>query len=144
MRLSSTQWLNMLAIAGLGAMMIAAGAETRQAGADGVDPITTASVAARLDGRHADRFTAIDHRTQMSCQFVLHRASGYSVHRIEPDASCGRLGVPFERARAWREDRATVTVTDHRGETLMKLAPGDGFAWEVIEPSYLRVSLAAR
>lgn len=144
MRFLSTQWLNVLAIAGLGAMMIAAGAETRTATVAGVDPVTTASITSRADWRHADRFTAIDHRTQMSCQFVLHRATGYSVHRIEPDPSCGKLGAPFQHARAWREDRATVTVTDHRGMALMKLAPGDGFAWEVIEPANLRVSLAAR
>lgn len=145
MRFLSSQWLNALAIAGIGAMMIAAGAETRQDAPDGIDRIITASTVPSSAVRDADRFLAIDHRTQMSCQFVLHRAEGYDVHRIEPGPSCHRLGDHFVRARAWREDRRhTVTVTDHRGSALMRLAPGDGFAWEVIEPGYLRVSLAAR
>ena len=144
MRLSSSQWLNALAVAGVGAMMIAAGAQTPGETPRGVDPIVTASTGPDGSRHGTDRFTVIDHRTQMSCPLVLHRAKGYDVHRIEPDPSCDRLGDSFARARAWREDgRGTVTITDHRCAELMRLAPGDGLAWEVVEPSHMRASLAA-
>lgn len=142
MGILSTQGLNILAIAGIGAMMVAAGVHAPNSDAQsGIDPITTASTVVAHQG---NRFVAINHITDQRCIFNLHRAEGYDVHRIEPDQNCDVLGAPFSIARAWQETgRDTVTVTDHRGAVLMQLAPGDGFAWEAIKPANLRISLAA-
>ncbi|MBO6551925.1 MAG: hypothetical protein JJ926_07425 [Roseitalea sp.] len=143
MRFNTTQWLNGFAVAGAAAMIIAAGAGAPGSAPSGIDPVTTASVASAA-AAGGDRFMALDHRTNISCSFTLHRADGYDVHRVEPGSSCARLGELFARARAWQESRrGTVTVTDHRGTPLMRLAPGDGFAWEVVEPDNVKVSLAA-
>lgn len=141
MGIFTTQALNILAVAGISAMLVAAGARAPQDNAQaGIDPITTASTA----GHQGNRFVVIDHITDRRCIFRLHRAEGYDVHRVEPGQGCDEMGAPFASARAWQETgRATVTVTDHRGTVLMQLAPGDGFAWEAIEPQYLRISLAA-
>ncbi|MEL6437056.1 MAG: AprI/Inh family metalloprotease inhibitor, partial [Pseudomonadota bacterium] len=85
-----------------------------------------------------------NHLTNQSCVLALHRAPGYSVHRIEPAHNCAALGDEFVVARAWQESRTgEVVITDHRGETLMKLSRGDGFAWEVIKPVRIQASLAA-
>jgi len=143
MRLNTTQWLNGFAVVGAAAMIIAAGAVAPGSAPSGIDPMTTASVAP-VPAAGGDRFMALDHRTNISCSFKLHRADGYDVHRVEPGSSCARLGDRFARARAWQESaRGTVTITDHRGTPLMRLAPGDGFAWEVVEPVNVKVSLAA-
>lgn len=144
MRISTTNGLNLLAVAGIGAMMIAAGADYHGTdGTPGVDPITTASVqgAPAFDG---DRFMAVNHRTNVSCIIALHRADGYDVHRIEPSQACAGLDDRIAQARAWQENgRGMVVVTDHRGNRLMMLMRGDGFAWEVVDPSHLQISLAA-
>ena len=143
MRFNTTQWLNGFAVAGAAAMIIAAGAGVPGSAPSGIDPMTTASVTP-APSASGDRFMALDHRTNIRCSFRLHRADGYDVHRVEPGSSCARLGDRFARARAWQETgRGTVTITDHRGTPLMRLAPGDGFAWEVVEPVNVKVSLAA-
>ena len=142
MGIFSTQALNILAVVGIGAMMVAAGVQAPSGDTQpGIDPITTASTSAAHLG---NRFVAINHVTDQRCIFQVHRAEGYDVHRIEPAPSCDTMGAPFSIARAWRETgRDTVTVTDHRGIVLMQLAPGDGFAWEAIAPKDMRISLAA-
>ena len=144
MRLSPTQGLNLFAIAGIGAMMIAAGMEQGNSNLPaGVDPMTTASIpgARPFEG---DQFMAINHRNNSSCIIALHRAEGYDVHRIEPGQACATLDERMAQARAWQESPGgEVTVTDHRGKPLMTLMRGDGFAWEVIKPGNLQVSFAA-
>ena len=144
MRFSPTGWLNAISIAGIGAMMFAAGSGMSQNGLPvGVDPITTASVPASRP-LQANQYVAIDHRTNRSCVLSLHRADGYDVHRIEPGATCADMSELFVRARAWQENqRGRVVITDHRGQPLMRLAPSDGFAWDVIEPRNLEITLAA-
>ena len=139
MRLNSTQILNGISIAGVGAMMVAAAAGS----APGIDPVTTASVPAARPFK-GDLFMAIDHRSDYACMIALHRDPGYDIHRIEPADNCAGLGEAFAGARAWHEDSlGTVTVTDHRGNVLLKLARGDGFAWEVISPGGMEVSFNA-
>ncbi len=140
MRLNTTNMLNGISIAGVGAMMIAGASFGTN---PGIDPITTASVptARPFSG---DMFMALDHRTNQTCLFALHRDPGYDVHRIEPAKNCATLGTSFAAARAWREDRVgMVTVTDHRGNELLKLARGDGFAWEVVSPRNVEISFSA-
>lgn len=139
MRLNSTHILNGVSVAGVGAMMLMAA----MGSSPGIDPVTTSSIPGARPFQ-GDLFMAIDHRSDHSCMFALHRDPGYDIHRIEPADNCAGLGPDFARARAWQEDRlGTVTVTDHRGHVLMKLARGDGFAWEVVSPGGVEVSFSA-
>lgn len=131
--------LNAAAALGVGAMLLAA------AGFDqpGIDPTTTASIPS-VRPMEGNRFIAINHLTNTSCVLALHRAPGYAVHRVEPAQNCAAVGDEFVIARAWRETtQGEVTLADHRGKTLMKLARSDGFEWEVIRPASIQASLAA-
>ncbi len=146
MQVSPHQWLNIAAVAGIGAMMVATGFETGAFdGEPGIDTIVTGSVTGgAAAAASANRFMAIDHRSDRTCVMSLHRAAGYDVHRIEPGLDCDALGSEFAAARAWREDgRGLVTITDHRGKTLMRLSHGDGFAYDVVHPGDRHVSLSA-
>lgn len=142
MHVSPHQWLNIAAVAGIGAMMVATGLDTGAFDrAPGIDTMTTGAIPGAAG---ADRFMAVDHRTDHACVMSLHRATGYDVHRIEPGLACATLGDEFASARAWREDgRGLVTITDHRGKTLLRLSHGDGFAYDVIQPRDRHVSLSA-
>ncbi|WP_306117581.1 MULTISPECIES: AprI/Inh family metalloprotease inhibitor [unclassified Roseitalea] len=145
MQIGPTQWLNIAAVAGIGAMMVAVSLDhtAGRGSAYGIDDIITGSISGG-NGIDNDQFMAIDHLTDRTCIFSLHRAEGYDVHRIEPGLACAELGEAFARARTWQENRrGTVAITDHRGKTLMRLARGDGFAWEVVEPRGVQVSLSA-
>lgn len=145
MHVSPHQWLNIAAVAGIGAMMVATGFDTGAFDRNpGIDTIITGSVPNNAAIAGADRFMAIDHVSDRSCVMSLHRAAGYDVHRIEPGLACTELGDEFAQARAWREDgRGLVTITDHRGKTLLRLSHGDGFAYDVVQPRDLQVSLSA-
>ena len=117
----------------------------------GIDPITTASTsddkqAAENKGsvRDYDRFMVIDHSGRGTCLFALFRAEGYDVHRVEPGASCGTVAKRLPSARIWSEDaQGTVTIADRDGLPVMRLAPSDGLAYEVIEPANMALSLEA-
>lgn len=144
MLFSPTRWLNIAAIAGIGAMMAATGLQTSTTtGTDDVDMVVTGSVTETKGISHA-LLTAIDHGTDRTCQLALHQARGYDVHLVEPGRECAVLSDLLAKARAWRQDRQdTITVTDARGQVLMRLAHGDGVAFEVIYPTGLEVSLSA-
>lgn len=143
MRFTGAQILNFSAIGGVIAMMSAAAVTGHDINDPGIDTMTTAGIptARPID---ADRFLAVDHTNNRTCMLALHRADGYDVHRIEPSDKCDGVGATFAEARTWREDSTgTVTVTDYRGNVLMKLARSDGFAWDVIEPRTVQASLSA-
>ncbi|MDZ7822873.1 MAG: hypothetical protein U5K75_01745 [Ahrensia sp.] len=149
MRFSATNILNGVGVAGAIAMMVFGAYQANEftAGRDGIDRLTTASVnvhAKTQIAALADQFTVISHRDNRSCVLKLHRAIGYDVHRIEPSQNCDTVRQEFSLARAWQENAAgTVTIADRTGKRLMKLARGDGFAWDVIEPANMNISLDA-
>ncbi|MEO1702762.1 MAG: hypothetical protein AAFR71_11990 [Pseudomonadota bacterium] len=139
MRVNGPDALNALAVTGVVCMLFAAHGLNNP----GIDPVTTASVPAvrPLEG---DRFVAINHLNNESCVLALHRASGYAVHRLEPAHNCAAVGNEFAVARSWQEtSQGEVTVTDHRGNQVMKLVRSDGFEWEVVKPVRIQASLAA-
>lgn len=101
--------------------------------------VLTASVSAG----DASRFMAVDHRNSRTCVLALHRAEGYDVHRLEP-GNCEEMPAQLAAARTWQDTPSgDVKITDYRGNTLMKLAAGDGFAWEVVEPGNVALSFEA-
>ena len=74
----------------------------------------------------------------------LHRAEGYDVHRVEPSENCQTVNPQLASARTWQENASgTVILTDHKGNALMRLGRADGFAWEVVEPRGMAISLEA-
>jgi hypothetical protein len=86
----------------------------------------------------------VDHSANQTCIFALHRAEGYDVHRVEPAKTCQGLSRRLTDARAWQEmPNGRVTITDRAGVAILKLGPSDGFAYEVVEPSTLAMSLEA-
>lgn len=146
MGFSGTTILNCAAIVGVAGMVTLGASQANfQGNRDGVDMMATASIAAApFATPNADDFTLINHATNQTCIIHLHRAEGYDVHRIEPEAGCATALTEISAARAWKEGaKETVTISDRKGNSLMKLARGDGFAWEVIEPKNLKVSLSA-
>lgn len=102
------------------------------------------TVNAAFSGVAADRFTVIDHRASETCVIAIHRAEGYGARRVEP-GDCGAMPGDLTSARTWQNTPAgDVRITDSDGNTLMKLAASDGFAWEVIEPRNVALSFEAR
>lgn len=143
MRLSATNILNSFAIAGVGGMVLYGAISSNNVPPMGVDTMTTASIVA-VDNANGDQFVAIDHLQNASCIIKLHRAVGHDVHRIEPDIGCSDIQSNLGAARAWQETAGgTVTISDHKGNALMRLSRADGFAWEVIEPASVQMSLSA-
>lgn len=148
MRFSATKILNGMALSGAATLMVYGalydGADPRH---PGVDPITTASVQAHAATNAAylgDQFTVINHRDNRACVMRIHRAEGYDVHRVEPSENCAGVTPELVHARTWQENASgTVTLTDHKGNHLMRLSRADGFAWEVIEPLNVAISLQA-
>lgn len=113
----------------------------------GIDPITTASVqahASQIPARLGDQFTVINHQENRACVMRIHRAEGYDVHRVEPSENCAGVAPKLSSARTWQENASgSVILTDHKGNTLMRLGRADGFAWEVVEPVNVAISLEA-
>lgn len=148
MRFSATNILNGIALSGAAGLMVYGafydGIEPRS---PGVDPITTASVQAHVGSRTAalgDNFTVINHRDNRACVMRIHRAAGYDVHRVEPSENCTSVAPELATARAWQENASgTVTLKDYQGNHLMRLSRSDGFAWEVVEPVNVAISLEA-
>ncbi|MEL6201092.1 MAG: AprI/Inh family metalloprotease inhibitor [Pseudomonadota bacterium] len=140
MQLNGPELFNAFAVTGVVCMLFAAHGFHAN---PGIDPTTTASVPAvrPLEG---NRFVVINHLNNESCVMALHRADGYAVHRLEPAHNCAAVGNEFAVARAWQETKqGEVTVTDHRGNQVMKLVRSDGFEWEVVKPARIQASLAA-
>ncbi|TCD11349.1 hypothetical protein [Oricola cellulosilytica] len=103
-----------------------------------------AAVSAAFSDVAADRFTVIDHRAGETCVIAIHRAEGYGARRVEP-GDCGAVNGGLVAARTWQDTAAgDVRITDSDGNTLMKLAASDGFAWEVMEPRNVALSFEAR
>jgi hypothetical protein len=149
MRFSAVTIFNCITVTGAASMMLV-GAYNDKAyslGSDGIDTMSTASVQAHVTAQPkalADRFTVRNHADGRSCIVKLHRAEGYNVHRIEPSENCAAVTGMLASARAWRENNdGLVAITDRSGKSLMKLIPGDGLAWEVIEPRNIALSLEA-
>lgn len=148
MRFSATNILNGMALSGAAALMVYG---AFYEGADpahlGVDPITTASVQAHAATNVAElgnNFTVINHRDNRACVMKIHRAEGYDVHRVEPSQNCSSVAPELASARAWQENASgTVTLKDYKGNHLMRLSRSDGFAWEVVEPLNVAISLEA-
>lgn len=149
MRFSAVTIINCVTVTGVASMMLVGAYQNKDyvPGSDGIDTISTASVQAHVDTRPkalADRFTVRNHADGRSCIVKLHRADGYNVHRVEPSENCGAVTASLASARAWREGNdGLVAITDRSGKNLMKLVPSDGFAWEVIEPRNIAISLEA-
>ncbi len=148
MRFSATNILNGMALSGAAALMVHGafydGVEASQLG---IDPITTASIQAHTASNIvdlSDSFTVINHRDNRACVMRLHRAEGYDVHRVEPSQNCASVAPELATARAWQENASgTVTLKDYKGNHLMRLSRSDGFAWEVVEPVNVAISLEA-
>lgn len=148
MRFSATNILNGMAMSGAAALMVyGAFYEGIEPNNLGVDPITTASLqvhAASNVAELGDSFTVINHRDNRACVMRIHRAEGYDVHRVEPSQNCSSVAPELAGARAWQENASgTVTLKDYKGKHLMRLSPSDGFAWEVVEPINVAISLEA-
>jgi hypothetical protein len=102
-----------------------------------IDNLTVASI---VQASNADRFRAIDHARNKSCMISIHRADGYDIHRVEP-VECDDMPAALATARTWQDTSfGDVRITDRKGNTILKLGPSDGFAWEVIEPAGLAMS----
>lgn len=148
MRFSATNILNGVAMSGAAALMVY-GAFYQDIDSDnlGVDPITTASVQAPAAAHAAalgNSFTVINHRDNRACVMQIHRAEGYDVHRVEPSQNCASVAPELATVRAWQENASgTVTLKDYKGNHLMRLSRSDGFAWEVVEPLNVAISLEA-
>lgn len=149
MRFSAVNIINCLTVTGVASMLMVGAYQDKEfvAGADGIDTMSTASVqahAATMPTVSADHFTVRNHSDGRSCIIKLHRADGYNVHRLEPSANCASVDETLANARVWKESNdGLVAVTDRKGKDLMKLIPSDGFAWEVIEPTNISISLEA-
>jgi len=147
MRFSATNILNGVALSGAAALMVYGAFYNGVEPNLGVDPITTASVQAHAASNIAElgnQFTVINHRDNRACVMRIHRAEGYDVHRIEPSENCKSVAPELASARTWQENASgTVTLTDYRGNHLMRLGRSDGFAWEVVEPLNVAISLEA-
>ncbi|MEM0900368.1 MAG: AprI/Inh family metalloprotease inhibitor [Pseudomonadota bacterium] len=144
MRFTPANVLNGIALAGvatiLGSQFFIADPEP------GIDPITTSSVSktSAPTAHKANRYMVVDHNASQTCLFDLHRAEGYDVHRVEPASNCDGLSNRIADARAWKEmANSTITITDRAGRPILKLGPSDGFAYEVIEPAGMQLSLEA-
>lgn len=148
MRFSATNILNGIALSGAAALAVyGAFYQGIDAGNLGVDPITTASIqghAATSTAVPSNSFTVINHRDNRACVMQIHRAEGYDVHRVEPSQNCISVAPELATARAWQENASgTVTLKDYKGKHLMRLGRSDGFAWEVVEPLNVAISLEA-
>ncbi len=148
MRFSATNILNGMALSGGAALMVyGAFYEGISSNHLGIDPITTASVQAHAASNVAElgsSFTVINHRDNRACVVRIHRAEGYDVHRVEPSQNCNSVAPELAGVRAWQENASgTVTLKDYKGNHLMRLSRSDGFAWEVIEPINVAISLEA-
>ena len=101
------------------------------------------TVTAAFDADQASRFMVVDHVNSRTCIVALHRAEGYDIHRVEP-GDCAQMPAELAAARTWQDTPAgDVQITDHRGNTLMRLGASDGFAWEVVEPRNVALSFEA-
>ena len=148
MRFSATKILNAMALSGAAAMMVYGSFYGDLGSANpGIDPITTASVKAhssQIPARLGDQFTVINHQANRACVLRIHRAEGYDVHRVEPSQNCVGVAPQLASARTWQENASgAVVLTDHKGNALMRLGRADGFAWEVVEPVNVAISLEA-
>ncbi len=148
MRFSATNILNGMALCGAASLMVyGAFYNGIEPANPGIDPITTASVQAHTATNPVDlgnSFTVINHRDNRACVMRIHRADGYDVHRVEPSQNCTSVAPELATARAWQENASgTVTLKDYKGNHLMRLSRSDGFAWEVVEPVNVAISLEA-
>lgn len=147
MRWTPATILNTVAIAGVGGVLLTATLGSEQI--PGIDPMTTASISSGsemtgINLQSATRFMVIDHSQDETCIFALHRAEGYDVHRVAPAENCTGLSKRLSDARAWQElANGLITITDRSGTPVLKLGPSDGFAYEVVEPAHLSMSLEA-
>lgn len=147
MRWTPATVLNTIAIVGVGGVLLTATLSGEQS--PGIDPMTTASIStgsdvSKVDISTATRFMVVDHSQNETCIFALHRAEGYDVHRVAPAENCRGLSKRLSDARAWQElANGLITITDRSGTPVLKLGPSDGFAYEVVEPTHLAMSLEA-
>lgn len=147
MRFTPATVLNIIALVGVGGVLLTTSLSSEKV--PGIDPMTTASISAdgetsQIDIKHATRFMVVDHTKNETCIFALHRAEGYDVHRVAPAENCSGLSKRLSDARAWQElTNGLITITDRSGTPVLKLGPSDGFAYEVVEPTHLSMSLEA-
>lgn len=139
--------LNSVALLGVGGVLLTTTLAAQKS--PGIDPMTTASIStgsdvSKVDISKATRFMVVDHSRNETCIFALHRAEGYDVHRVAPADNCVGLSKRLSDARAWQElANGLITITDRSGAPVLKLGPSDGFAYEVVEPTHLSMSLEA-
>lgn len=101
--------------------------------APGIDPIVSGSIPARAAGHS---YTISNAVANTAC--LAERGSPISSRsaRFEAGADCDAVWPGLSKARTWTNNGdGTAVVADARGESILTVVDGDGFAYEAVEPA---------
>jgi hypothetical protein len=108
-------------------------------GGEAVDPIVSGSIPAQSEN---NSYTISNTLANTAC--LGERGSRISSRsaRFSAGADCDAVWPGLSQARTWTNNGdGTAVVADARGEAILTVVDGDGFAYEAVEPADAMVTM---
>jgi hypothetical protein len=132
------------AILGLSAVAAAQMPEAGLLAAKPPDTGKSARIAVHAPGALPERYSVYRTGEEQSCLLIRDAGQLPGTASVETDPACAEVFKPLAQAAFWQEgEHGNVVLKDRDGNRIAELAPGDGLAFQSVEPASPILALVA-